>query len=129
MRSMRKSQLSKPKQDCLIEHFVAGATARCAVDLVRVNPKTAVYYFHRLHEIIAYQLEQEADAIFSGEIKVDESYFGGKCKGQRGRGAATLLGPGFFCVRVGRHLNLAIIATFFSASLYHTCWQDIPSCR
>ena len=88
MGAMRKSQLSKSKQDRLIEHFVAGATARCVADLVRVNPKTAIYYFHRLREIIAYQLEQEADAVFSGEIEVDESYFGGKRKGQRGRGAA-----------------------------------------
>ncbi len=88
MGAVRKSQLSKSKQDRLIEHFVAGATARYAADLVRVNPKTAVYYFHRLREIIAYQLEQEADAVFSGEIEIDESYFGGKRKGQRGRGAA-----------------------------------------
>ena len=87
MGAIRKSQLSKSKQDRLNEHFVAGATARCVADLVRVNPKTAIYYFHRLREIIAYQLEQEADAVFSGEIEVDESYFGGKRKGQRGRGA------------------------------------------
>ena len=68
---MRKSQLSKAKQDCLIEHFVAGAIARCAADLVRVNPKTAIYYFHRLREIITYHLEHEADTVFSGDIEVD----------------------------------------------------------
>ena len=45
MGSMRKSQLSKAKQDRLIECLVAGASARCAADLVRVNPKTAIYYF------------------------------------------------------------------------------------
>ena len=88
MGSKRKSQLSKAKQDRLIEHFVAGATARCAADLVRVNPKTTIYYFHRLREIIAYQLDQEADTVFSGEIEVGESYFGGRRKGKRGRGAA-----------------------------------------
>ena len=54
--------------------------------LVRVNPKTAVYYFHRLRETLAYELEQEADRFFSGEVEVDESYFGGKRKGKRGRG-------------------------------------------
>ena len=68
---MRKSQLNKAKQDRLIEHFVAGATARCAVDLVRVNPKKAIYFFHRLQEIITYHLEQEADTVFSGGIEVD----------------------------------------------------------
>ena len=26
--------------------------------------------------------------VFAGEVEVDERYFGGRCKGQRGRGAA-----------------------------------------
>ena len=86
MVSMRKSRLSKHKQARLLEHFVAGATARCAASLVGVNFKSSAYYFHRLREIIAYHPEQEADAVFSGEIEVDESYFGGKRKGKRGRG-------------------------------------------
>ncbi|MFP6770997.1 MAG: IS1595 family transposase, partial [Alphaproteobacteria bacterium] len=45
---MRKSRLSQAKQYRLMEHFVAGTTARCAAALVGVNSKTAVYYFHRL---------------------------------------------------------------------------------
>ena len=48
--SMRKSQLSEEKQDCLIEHFGAGASVRCAADLLSVSPNTAIYYFHRLHK-------------------------------------------------------------------------------
>ena len=64
MSNMRKSRLSKGKQDRLIEHFVAGTTARCAADLINVNRKTAIYYFHRLREIVAHQLEQEADTVF-----------------------------------------------------------------
>lgn len=85
---MQKSRLSKAKQHKLIEHFVAGTTARCAADLVVVNHKTAAYYYHRLREIIAYKLSQESDEFLSGEIEVDESYFGGHRKGKRGRGAA-----------------------------------------
>ena len=77
---MRKSRLSRHKQDRLVEHFVAGTTARCAASLVGVNFKTSAYYFHRLREIIAYNLEQEADTVFSGEIEVDESYFGARGK-------------------------------------------------
>ncbi len=84
---MRKSRLSRHKQDRLVEHFVAGTTARCAASLVGVNFKTSAYYFHRLREIIAYNLEQQADTVFSGEVEVDESYFGSKRKGKRGRGA------------------------------------------
>ncbi|MCK5709550.1 MAG: IS1595 family transposase [Deltaproteobacteria bacterium] len=82
---MRKSRLSKDKQQRLMEHFVAGTTARCAANLIGVNFKTAAYYFHRLREIINQATEDEAP--FSGEIEVDESYFGGIRKGKRGRGA------------------------------------------
>ena len=48
MVNMRKNRLSKLKQDKLIEHFVAGTTARCAASLVCVIFKTAAYYFRRL---------------------------------------------------------------------------------
>jgi transposase len=62
---MRKSRLSTVKQYKLIEHFVAGTTARCAADLVGVNRKTAAYYYHRLREIITTKLEQEVDEVVS----------------------------------------------------------------
>jgi transposase len=70
----------------LIEHFVAGTTARTAASLVGVNKNTATFYFHRLRQIIA--LHSEESTQFFGEIEVDESYFGGVRKGKRGRGAA-----------------------------------------
>ena len=59
--------------------------------LVGVNRNTSAYYFHRLREIIAYYLEQEADMVFGGEIEMDESYFGGKREGKRGRGAGAIV--------------------------------------
>ncbi len=85
---MRKSRLSTARQHKLIEHFVAGTTARCAADLIGVNRKTVAYYYYRLREIITFKLEQSSDEVFFGEIEVDESYFGGTRKGKRGRGAA-----------------------------------------
>ncbi len=88
MGRMRKSRLSKHKQGRLIEHFVAGTTARTAASLCGVYRNNAACYFLRLREIIAYELEAEGEAMFGGEIKVDESYFVGKRKGKRGRGAA-----------------------------------------
>ena len=84
---MRRSRLSRVKQNKLIEHFVAGTTARTVADLVGVNRKTAAYYFHRLRIIISRHLETQASEFLSGEIEVDESYFGGRRKGKRGRGA------------------------------------------
>ena len=50
--------------------------------------KSSAFYFHRLREIIAFELEAESEAMFGGEIEVDESYSGGRRKGSRGRGAA-----------------------------------------
>ena len=89
MGPMRKSRLSRYKQDRLIEHFVAGTTARTASSLCGVNRKTAAFYFLRLREIIAIELEAESEAMFGGEIEVDESYFGGKRKGKRGSSCQT----------------------------------------
>jgi transposase len=83
----RKSRLPRSIQEELIKQFVAGATARAAADLVGVNRHTATLYFCKLRELIAWQVEAETP-FFSGEVELDESYFGGKRKGKRGRGAA-----------------------------------------
>ena len=84
---MRKSRLSQYKQDRLIEHFVAGTTARCAAELVQVNKNTSAYYFHRLRLIIYEHQKRFENTLFEGKIEVDESYFGGIRKGKRGRGS------------------------------------------
>ena len=133
---MRKSRLSKVKQDRLIEYFVAGTTARVAADLVGVNRKTAAYYFHRLREIISRQLEEESKEFLSGDIEVDESYFGGKRKGKRGRGAAGKV-PVFGLLKRGGKVYTKIIPNAKSSTLvpiiqsrvkpdsivYSDCWR------
>jgi transposase len=73
-----------------MRQFVAGATARAAAELAGVNRHTATLYFHKLRELIAAKLAEQ-EPWLSGEIEVDESYFGGTRKGQRGRGAAGKL--------------------------------------
>ena len=117
MGSMRKSQLSKAKQDRLIEDLVVGAKAWCAADRVRMNPKIAIYYFQRLHEIIAYHLEQEAGTVFSVKIEVGESYFGGKRKRKRGRSAAGKVAVFGFLKRGGK-VCTKVIADASSAILH-----------
>ncbi len=113
---MRKSRLSKGKQDRLIEHLVAGTTARCAAALVGVNRKTAAYYFHRLREVIAYHLEQDGEMVVGGEIEVDESYFGGRRKGKRGRGATGKV-PVFGLLKRGGRVYTKIIPDARSKTL------------
>mgnify|MGYP000908530601 FL=1 len=88
MGNKSKSRLSVYKQDRLIEHFVSGSTSRTSAALVGVNKSTAAYFYHRLREIIIVEIEQESHEFFDGEIEVDESYFGVRRKGNRGRGAA-----------------------------------------
>ena len=105
---MRKSRLEWTKQERLIEHFVSCSTARCAARLVGVNKSTAAYYFHRIREIIAYQMELESEEHFIGEIEVDESYFGGHRKGKRGRGASGKV-PVFGLLKRGGKVYTKII--------------------
>jgi len=85
---MRKSRLSQFKQDRLIEHFVTGSRARTASALIGVNFKSASYFFRRLRELIALEFERKSTKVVDGEIEVDESYFGSRRKGRRGRAAA-----------------------------------------
>lgn len=133
---MRKSRISEAKQAKLIEHFVAGTTARCVAELVGVNRNTAAYYFQRLRDIITYHVEQESHEIFEGEIEVDESYFGGTRKGKRGRGAAGKV-PVFGLLKRGGKVYTKIIIDASGATLlpiierkvipdsivYSDCWK------
>ena len=103
---MRRSRLGWSIQQRLIEHFVAGATARTASSLVGVNKTTAAFYFHRLRKIIA-ERSEDASPLF-GEIEVDESYFGGHRKGKRGRGAAGKI-PVFGLLKRGGKVYAKVI--------------------
>ena len=100
----------------MMEHFVAGTTARCASSLVGVNVKTACYYFHRLRELIFEQLERKSKDVFCGEIEVDESYFGGTRKGKRGRGAGGKV-PVFGLLKRGGKVYTKIIPDASSTTL------------
>ena len=133
---MRKSRLSKKTQDKLMEHFVAGTTARCASELIEINRNTAAYYYQRLREIITHHLEQESIEIFDGEIEVDESYFGGTRKGKRGRGAGGKV-PVFGLLKRGGRVYTKIIPNASAETLvpiieqkvipdsivYSDCWR------
>ena len=81
----RRSRLSKAKRDQLVEHFVAGTTARAAAELVGVHRNTAASFYTRIRTVIAEETQKASSVC--GEIEVDESYFGGRRKGKRGRGA------------------------------------------
>ena len=83
----RCSRLAKPLQEALIVHFVACVPARSAAELTGINRNSAILFYHKLREIIADKLAEQTPFL-TGDVEVDESYFGGHRKGKRGRGAA-----------------------------------------
>ena len=111
---MRKSKLSWYKQSKLIELFVAGSTARTAAALVGVNKNTASYYFLRLRQLI-WQYSEHLE-MFDGEVEADESYFGGKRKGKRGRGAAGKI-PVFGLLKRGGKVYTIMVSNTHTATL------------
>jgi len=119
---MRKSRLSESKQQRLIELFISGSTARTAAALIGVNKNTAAYYFHRLRQLIYQAVEDET--LFSGEIEVDESYFGGRRKGKRGRGAAGKV-PVFGILKRGGKVYTKVIPDVRSTTLMRIMEQKI----
>ena len=84
----RRSRLPASIQRALVRCFIAGTPARLAAPLCGVHRHTATLFYHKLRLLITERLAAELPAPFAGEIEVDESYFGGRRKGKRGRGAA-----------------------------------------
>ncbi|WP_209304447.1 MULTISPECIES: IS1595 family transposase, partial [unclassified Neisseria] len=56
--------------------------------ILGIQPNTAILFYRKIRLVISHHLALEADQVFEGAIELDESYFGGKRKGKRGRGAA-----------------------------------------
>ncbi|OSI22758.1 IS1595 family transposase [Neisseria dumasiana] len=81
-------KLKKSLQRKLLEYFVLEVTARSAADILGIQPNTAILFYRKIRLVISRHLALEADQVFEGTIELDESYFGGKRKGKRGRGAA-----------------------------------------
>ena len=82
-----RCKISKKLQGQLLGYFVAEVTARTAADLLTLNRNSASLYYRKIREVITWHLAQEANEYFAGEVELDESYFGGRRKGKRGRGA------------------------------------------
>ena len=74
-------QHTKSIQKKLLQFFVLEVTARSAADILDIQPNSAMLFYRKIRQVIAYHLELQADEIF-------ESYFGGQRKGKHGRGAA-----------------------------------------
>jgi transposase len=89
----RKARLKKSSIKKLIECFVADVSATQAGRLAKVNRNTANLWYRTFREkILEYQEKEQG--LMSGEVELDESYFGGPRKKlhardrrKRGRGS------------------------------------------
>ena len=117
----RKSRLSSYKQSRLIEHFVAGTTARAAAQIIGVQANTAITFYMRLRKLIAGKLPSYE---LHGEVEADESYFGGVRKGKRGRGAAGKVAVFGLLKRCGK-VYTAIIANAKTETLLPIIEQKV----
>ena len=122
-RSRRRSRLLPSIQLELLRLFVAGVPARTAAELTGVNRNTAILYFHKLRDLVAAKLAEEAPFL-DGEVEVDESYFGGRRKGKRGRGAAGKA-PVFGLLKRGGQVHAIMIPDAKSQTLLGIIRQRI----
>ena len=85
-RLIKNSKLTNRQIHKLIEFFVLEVSANKAAKALCINRHSAecVYTLIRINLAI----ECEKHSSFGGEVEIDESYFGGFRKGNRGRGAA-----------------------------------------
>jgi len=70
----------------LIKLFELSTSARKASQEVHLNYKTTLRAYDILRRIVVEDLARN-DEVLMGELEADEAYFGGKRKGNRGRGA------------------------------------------
>ena len=83
----KKYSLIKLKRDLqILYYFYLEISARRAANELNINYKTVQSRFMHFRRCISNYCELEARKLY-GELELDESYFGGKRKGNRGRGA------------------------------------------
>ena len=81
-------QIKEKSTERTASFFVLEVTARSAVDILDMQPNSAILFYRKIRTVINYHLALAAAEVFEGSIELDESYLGGRRKGRRSRGAA-----------------------------------------
>ena len=85
----KKYSIKKLKRDLeILYYFYLEISARRTAKELQLNYKLIHRKFMQFRKLIAEYCNQESNKL-NGELEIDESYFGGKRKGQRGRGAKS----------------------------------------
>ena len=113
---LKRCRLRKETQCQLIEYFILQVTARSAADMLEIQANSAALFYRKIRLVIFDVLSRESDTVFSGEIELDESYFGGVRKGKRGRGASGKV-PVFGLLKRGGKVYTQVISDTKSETL------------
>ena len=80
--------LRKLKRDMqILYYFYLEVSARKTTKELNLNYRLIHRKFMQFRKLISEYCNQEAEEKLNGEVELDETYFGGKKKGKRGRGA------------------------------------------
>lgn len=84
---LKQAKISQYRQRKILRCFCEDLSASQTASLLKLNRKTADLYFALFRDaLLRHSIEQ---AQFSGDVEIDESYFGARrVRGKRGRGAA-----------------------------------------
>ena len=103
---MKNSKLTNRQIRRLIDYYVLEVPAIKAAKVLSINRHSAERIYTIIRINIARECEKESP--LGGEVEVDESYFGGKRRGQRGRGAADKV-PVFGILKRGDKVYTRIV--------------------
>ena len=103
---IKNSKLTNRQIGRLIDYFVLEVPAIKAAKVLSINRHSAERIYTIIRINIARECEKESP--LGGEVEVDESYFGGKRRGQRGRGAADKV-PVFGILKRGDKVYTRIV--------------------
>lgn len=85
-RLVKNRKLTNRQRNQLVKYFALEMPASRAARAMNINRHTAQRIYQVIRRCLAKECELESP--FGGEVECDESYFGGRRKGPRGRGAA-----------------------------------------
>ena len=84
--------------------------------MLEIQANSAALFYRKIRLVIFDVLSRESDTVFSGEIELDERYFGGVRKGKRGRGASGKV-PVFGLLKRGGKVYTQVISDTKSETL------------
>lgn len=70
---INRCKLSRKNQEMLLQFVTTEVTEQTAADLVGINRREAVLFYHKIRLVIAARLAPQAEEMFGEEIELDES--------------------------------------------------------